>query len=296
MRVGERGTLTLTATRVSGTSPGTAFGISLLLPLENRITSSSNVTVRNGSVDGYTSASQTPETENGLGWRALAGTHGGQAYAEGGAYYQGSKGTLSSDFSASSSQQTVRLGARGGVVMVEGNTFATRRVDQGFALVEVPGYANVGVGFQGSNLTRTNKDGLALLPRLVPYQNNTIRLDPSELPISAEIDSIEQIAVPAERSAVKVVFPVRSGRGALIKIVLDDGHVAPAGAELELVGDKQEFFVARRGEAFVTGLQAKNTLRLKLNGQVCTMTIELPEGKNDDIARVGPIVCSGVKR
>jgi outer membrane usher protein len=48
--------------------------------------------------------------------------------------------------------------------------------------------------------------------------------------VSAEIDSIEQSVVPAWRSAVKVAFPVRSGRGALLRIVLDDGEAAPAGA------------------------------------------------------------------
>ena len=64
--------------------------------------------------------------------------------------------------------------------------------------------------------------------------------------------------VPPARSGVKVTFPVRSGRGALVRIVLDDGQPAPSGAELELVGDTKEFFVARRGEAFVTGLKDKN--------------------------------------
>ena len=123
-----------------------------------------------------------------------------------------------------------------------------------------------------------------------------MRLDPTELPISAELDSIEMEAVPAQRSAVKITFPVRSGRGALIRIVLDDGEPAPAGAEIELMGDKKEFFVARRGEAFVTGLQAENTLRLKWNGATCSFTVKLPDGSPDDIARMGPLQCSGVKR
>ena len=149
-------------------------------------------------------------------------------------------------------QQTVRVGAQGGLVAIDGQLFASRRVQESFALVEVPGYADVGVGFQGNILARTNADGKTLVPRLQPYQANSIRLDPSELPISAELDSIEQIVVPGNRNGVIVKFPVRSGRGALIKIVFDDGQPAPAGAELELVGDKQEFFVARRGEAFVT--------------------------------------------
>ena len=73
----------------------------------------------------------------------------------------------------------------------------------------MPGYANVGVGFQGNVLARTNEDGKALLPRLLAYQANSIRLDPSELPISAELDSIEQVVVPGNRSGVIVKFPVR---------------------------------------------------------------------------------------
>ena len=102
--------------------------------------------------------------------------------------------------------------------------------------------------------------------------------------------------MPALRSAVKITFPVRSGRGALIRIELDDGEPAPAGAEVELVGDKKEFFVARRGEAFVTGLQASNRLRLKWNGASCIFEVNLPPGNLEDITRVGPVRCIGVKR
>jgi outer membrane usher protein len=142
----------------------------------------------------------------------------------------------------------------------------------------------------------TDKDGYALLSRLMPYQNNNISLNPSDLPINAEIDNIEIIAVPPARSAVRITFPVRSGRGALIRILLADGEPAPAGAEVEIVGDKGEFFVARRGESFVTGLKDRNQLRLKWKGSSCTFDVELPPGSLDEIARVGPVTCAGVKR
>ena len=201
------------------------------------------------------------------------------------------------DINSSAAQQTVRLGAQGGLVAIDGQVFASRRIQDSYALVEVPGYADVGVGFQGSVLARTNKDGKALVPRLQPYQANSIRLDPSELPISAELDSIEQVVVPGSRRGVIVRFPVRSGRGALIKIIFEDGEPAPAGAEIELVGDKQEFYVARRGEAFITGLQASNQLRLKWNATSCSLAVDLPAaGGPDEIARVGPLTCAGIKR
>ncbi len=185
---------------------------------------------------------------------------------------------------------------QGGLVFIDRRVFVSRRIQDSFALVEVPGYADVGVGFQSSKFARTGADGSALITRLLPYRRNAIRLDPSELPINAELDSIEQIAVPGYRTGVKVTFPVREGRGALIRILFDDNNVAPPGAELKLEGDKQEFFVARRGEAFVTGLKEHNRLRLNWNGKCCDMTVVLPPGKTDEIARIGPIVCRGVPR
>ncbi len=296
IRIGERSSLTFSAVRSEGSTESKAFGMSLLIPIDSKITSTASTTHRAGHTDGYVSASKGISIDSGASWRAMAGRRTEENYGEGGWYYQGGHGQVAADVSASDTQQTLRLGARGGLVLIDGQAFASRKVQDSFALVEVPGYPNVGVGFQSSILTRTDSSGKALVPSLLPYRPNSIRLDPSELPISAELDTIEMIVVPPARSGVKVSFPVRSGRAALIKILLEDGAPAPAAAEIELVGDSKEFFVARRGEAFITGLQAKNTLRLKWNGQSCTFSVELPESKSDDIARVGPITCSGVKR
>lgn len=295
-KVGQESALAVTLTKVSGANSGMAVGVSLVVPLGRAVASSSSLTRHDGQTDAYTSVNKALTQETGFGYRALAGTRADRPYSEGGFYYQGSRALLTADTSVSSEQQTVRLGARGGFALVDRRVFAARKIEGSFAVVEVPGYPGIGVGFQGSKLTRTDASGVAILPRLIPYTANSIRLDPRELPISAEIDNIEQVAVPAARSAVKVVFPVRSGRAALIRIVLDDGEPAPAGADIELVGDKHEFFVARRGEAFVTGMQSDNQIRLKYADQSCTVNVHLPPVKTDDIVRIGPLTCSGVKR
>ena len=137
---------------------------------------------------------------------------------------------------------------------------------------------------------------MALVSNLSAYNTNPVRLDASDLPVTAEIDAIEMNAVPAWRSAVRVRFPVRSGRAALLRIVLDDGQPAPAGAEIDLQGDAQVFYVARRGEAYLTGLQPSNRLRLRHGEAACDIDVVLPEGKADEIVRLGPLKCEGVKR
>ena len=301
MRIGARSSLSFNAVHVNGlsgsTTSSTSFGVNLMVPLENQVAVASGLSYRAGQTDGFVSASQGLAGDTGFSWRTQAGQRSNQIYSEGGLNYQGNRSLITADVNATGSQRSVRLGAQGGLVAIDGQLFATRRVSGSYALVEVPGYADVGVGFNGRVLARTNADGKALVPGLLPFAVNAIRLDPAELPISAELDSIEQTAVPGNRTGVIIKFPVRTGRGALIKIVFDDDQPAPAGAELELVGDKQEFFVARRGEAFVTGLQSSNQLRLKWLDKTCNLTVILqPAINQDDIARVGPLKCSGVMR
>jgi outer membrane usher protein len=231
-----------------------------------------------------------------MGWRLLGGQQQDERRAEGGVYYQGRYGRVLSEISNTPDQTTVRLGASGGLVVADGHMFATRRVNDSFAVAEVAGYGDVGIGLGSNMLTRTDASGVALVPQLMAYQTNSVRLDPTELPVSAEIDSIEQFAVPAWRSAVKVIFPVRSGRGALLKIVLDDGDVAPAGATVQIEGDKQEFYVARRGEAFVTGLQSTNRLVLNWKDRQCRFDVTLPSATPDEVPRLGPLLCKGLAR
>jgi len=295
-RLGERNNLNFTISRAINGTTGTSIGIFFVMPLDNNRIVSASANSHGNQQDYYVSASQSPLQGDSLGWRGLAGRQQNQTRAEGGVYYTGRYGRVSGDVSTSTDLTALRLGASGGLVLANRKLFATQRVDQSFAVAEVAGYEGVGIGLGSNILSRTDKDGVALIPRLIPYQNNSIRLDPSELPVSAEINSIEQNAVPAWRSAVKVVFPVRSGRGALLKIIFDDGEDAPAGATLHIEGDTEEFYVARRGAVFVTGLQPTNKVVLKWNDQQCRIDVTLPPESPDEIVRLGPRTCTGVTR
>lgn len=291
LRVAERGTLIFSGTRVSGKQAGQSVGVSLVLPLDGQRVATAALSKTRAGWEGYAAATEPIGIETGLGWRVLAGHRVQEDHAEAGVYYQGSHGFLGADVASSGGAQNLRLNAQGAAVYMEGHLFAARRLQESFALVQVPGYANVGVGFQGGTIARTDADGFAMLPRLAAYQTNTIRLQASDLPMSAELDNIETTAVPAWRSGVAVKFPVRTGRGALVKIVLPSGEPVPTGASAQLLGDEKTFFVARRGEVFLTGLQASNTLVLRWAERACQLTLVLPAAQDDTIPRLGPLVC-----
>jgi outer membrane usher protein len=168
--------------------------------------------------------------------------------------------------------------------------FFTRRLDESFAVVELKGYPGVGVGLGSTPTVTTDASGIAFVPYLSPYQSNQVRLSASDLPISAELDSIEQLVVPSWRSAVEVEFPVRTGRAALVKIHQENGEPVPAGAAVQVQGDKEPVYVGRRGEAFVTGLQPSNELVVRWREGSCGFQLTLPAA-NDEVLRLGPVTC-----
>jgi outer membrane usher protein len=278
-----------------GSVRGYTAGATLTVPLSRQTTSSSTLQTQRTHTDYYTSVTHSPAGTTGWAWRALAGQQR-EAKGEAGAYYLSRYGVFNGELSARGGLVDMRLGATGGVLWTQGQLFTLPRFEQSAALVEIAGHPAVRVGMGGAATERTDGQGIALVNRLSPFQKNPIRLDPNDLPVSAEIDSIEIEAVPPWRSVAKVSFPVRSGRAALLQINLDDGQPVPAGATLHLADEDRVFYVARRGEAYVTGLKESNRVQLRWREASCSLDVVLPAGTPDDISRVGPLRCSGVAR
>ena len=134
-----------------------------------------------------------------------------------------------------------------------------------------------------------------MLPRLLPYQPNPVRIELADLPLDTQITAAELAAVPYFRSGVFMRFPVERANGALLTLRLENGEPMPVGSVVTVVGRDEQFPVAQRGEAYVTGLTEKNRIRASWRGQTCEFDVDL--GKTlGAVPRVGPLTCKGVKR
>lgn len=289
--------LSLSLTQVHGSRQGNSAMLLWIMPLSGWGQGASAQAFA-GQQDRHTTLnagmSRPPGPGAAWGWRVLGSQTARVQAQELGLYHLGEHMQLQSDFKHSANEQFARLSVQGTWVAVDGDLYATRHNRGSFAAVEVPGLAGVGVGLQGHVQAHTNARGRALLTGLQDHHSNAITLNPNDLPIGAEIDSIAHEVVPPRRGAVRAHFPVRAGQSALLTIVLDDGSLAPAGAQVRIEGDsdpKRVFHVARKGQVFVTGLSARNTLQLRFGPQSCTLGLSVPQPDPHTIWRPAPLTC-----
>ncbi len=172
-------------------------------------------------------SSATCREGEGFGYRARLSDNGPRTA---GVEYQGRYGSYAAEVSQLNGDTAERVFASGGIGLIAGHPFASRTINDSFGLVRVPGYAGVRVFAQNQEVGRTDDKGELVVPRLLPYLSNPLRIEQADLPIDVEIDTLSRDAVPYFRSGVVVEFPVRAARSALVTIVQEDGAPVPAGA------------------------------------------------------------------
>ncbi len=119
--------------------------------------------------------------------------------------------------------------ASGTIVYMEGaGLFASRPIDQSFAVAEVRGVRNAAAYLNNQEVARTNGSGVAFIPNLLPYYGNRVRIDDSNLPPDLEIDDGEVVVAPPPHGGALITFNSR-------RLRLVRGRLAPRGLPLTAV-------------------------------------------------------------
>ena len=183
-----------------------------------------------------------------------------------------------------------RASLDGALAYVDGHAGLTRQLGRAFGIVDLPGYPDVTVYVENREVGRTDADGQLFLPRLNPYQENHVRIRAEDLPLTAQIDVEEKIAVPFDRSGVGVTFEVRDNRTALATLVDLKGEPLPAGLEMSGDDGRVNAQVADRGFAYVTSNGSEAAVLTSVPGQPA-FRCALPELPDEPMAQLGEIRC-----
>ncbi|WP_162247412.1 fimbria/pilus outer membrane usher protein [Rhodanobacter sp. Root627] len=290
--LGWLGYLSLSALRFLGDDPAPLFSLNLTVPLGAADSVSFSGQSRASDSHGSVQYRRSLPVGTGVGYRLQAGLAANDP-RQADLTLQNDVGTYSVGVASNPDGQAYRMGVRGGIALLSGKVFPSRHIDGSFAVVQVPGFADVRVYADNQQVATTDSDGYALVPRLRPYQKNPIRIEQADLPMDAQITGLQLDAVPYYQSALALTFPVTRSRGAIVVIKLDDGSALPAGAEVTVDGSTMAFPVGLRGEVYLTGLDETSRLHATWNGQSCDMTISFPD-TNDPLPRLGPVTCQGI--
>ncbi|MGG4605760.1 fimbria/pilus outer membrane usher protein [Paenalcaligenes sp. Me131] len=167
------------------------------------------------------------------------GTHGTANYGGVNAVYRGGFGEMNAAFSyARHNHSTVSYGMTGAVTASEYGVVFSHSLSESNAMVVAPDAEGIRV-LNGVNV-HTDTDGLAVVPGLSAYRNNTIRLDSRSLPLNVDVGRLSQTDLYPTKGAL-VLAEFQTTKGYKIMLLFGNQDI-PSGARAYLEDELGQYF------------------------------------------------------
>ena len=270
-----------------GRSAGLSIG--LTVPIGQDVSVSAGASDGGGRTTSLEAQKSLQATDGSTGWR-VQDLEGTTRYRSADAAYRSPYGTVT----VGAQEQEGRFGGSaqidGSVAALGGGVFLGNRVEDGFAVVDT-GVGGVPVLRDNRPIGVTNPWGKLLVPDLQSYQTNTIAIDPSALPATAEVDTTHMTISPARNSGVVADFGVNLDVEAAIVVLVDAaGKALPPGSKGRVEGSDQRFVVGYDGQAYIKALHAANTVVVDRGDVDCRAVFPYPADRRR-IETIGPVPC-----
>lgn len=179
------------------------------------------------------------------------------------------------EYRVTENHRAYRLQSRGSVAFFDKAWFATREISDGFAVVDAGGLDGVRVYLENRDVGVTREDGRLLVPGLRPYENNRLRIELADVPITARVDEPSLVVTPYYRAGSVASFGIRDVKSVVMTVRLPDGSVIPEGAQARLETSERIYPVGLGGRLYLEEVSSGTRARIRFGEGVCD--IELPE-------------------
>jgi outer membrane usher protein len=185
-----------------------------------------------------------------------------------------------------------RLQTRGSLAVVDGEAFAAREINEGFAVVDAAGMAGVRVYLENREIGVTNRNGHLLVPSLRPYQSNQVRIEMADLPLTARVDADSLRIAPYYRSGAVASFGIEASASALMRAVLPDRSPVPEGARAHVGDDtSRPSPVGMDGRLYLEDVHGGARVHVTYGAnKSCTFTLPVVPVE-DGVPDLGNLVC-----
>ena len=269
----------------STTQSDTTVGVSLSFALGRRTSAYAQADSRSRQAQ----IQRVVPDDRGWGYRLLE-SQGEIDQQEADVSYRGHAFEATGELARYNGQIVERVLASGGFVFADGSIVPTRRLDGGFAIVDVPGQRDVTVLQENRPVTTTNSRGLAVVGQLRPYENNRISVALGDLQLDTTIVKDTLTVVPRYLSGVRANFQVKGGHAGSLVVVLPDGAPLEPGTPIRREGIGEPIFSGFDGEVFLDDIVQGKELVVERRAGVCRVTVPaVPKGEM--LPRIGPVIC-----
>lgn len=202
-------------------------------------------------------------------------------------------GQLGASYTAGEDYRRATVNVSGAVLVHRDGVLVGQSLGETVAVAEVTGVS--GVGIRNAPAARTNANGYALVPYVVPYRRNRVLLDTGTLDPNVDVDNAVVNVVPRRGAVVKARFAATTVQKLVVNLRLADGTPPPFGAEVHDADDQIVGMVAQAGQVLLTlGAQRAFTVRWgQASNQRCEFHLDQVAPTASAALATVPAVCRG---
>jgi outer membrane usher protein len=187
-----------------------------------------------------------------------------------------------------------RAQTRGSVALLDGGVFASREINEGFAVVDAGGFEGVRIYLENRNAGTTNSRGQLLVPGLRPYERNLLRIESDDLPLTARITDPTMRVAPYYRSGAIASFGVESSASVLMRVVGADGAALGEGARARVDDGAFSLPVGLDGRLYIDDARSQARVEIMHSGGRCAFTLGDVPSDATGIPDLGQVVCTAI--